>query len=211
MQIRTKILHMYTQEFQVPSEQIRLTFLRIPELAASSGQADAIEVLNQRSKLKLGYHTFMVRFLRSGLQIKKAPVSVEAAIECPVVVAKHKIRRQRSIEANAVSLKIRRIDHDWDLVCRNIRQVVGQEASQLIRKDRLIFKNMVQLTPLVHRGDQVKLQICSGNLTIESLAIAKRSGILGDLIPIENKMTGKRLTGRVEGRGMVVIPQEDQL
>ncbi len=210
-QIRQQVLDLYVQTFNVPDSVIELSFMRIPAIKNLKQKPVQTEVLVQRGEVKLGYQTFVVRFCQAGRLIKKAPVSVEAAIEYPVLVAKQKIKRHHLIKPQAVQLKSQRIMRDWDLVCRDEADVQGQEAIRVIRKGTRILKNMFRSVPLIHRGDEVKLQIRKGNLTVESLAIAKEDGGRGELIPLENKINKKRLTGRIEGPGLVVIPQEDQL
>ncbi len=210
-QIRRQVLDLYVQTFKVPDSAIELSFLRIPAVKTSKQKAVQTEVLAQQGRVKLGYQTFIVRFSQSGRLIKKAPVSVEAAIEYPVLVARQKIKRHQMIEPGAVRLQTLRIVRDWDLVCRNEAEVRGQEASRVIRKGSLILKNMFRPIPLIHRGDEVKLQIRSGNLTVESLAIAKEDGGKGEIISLESKINKKRLTGRIAGPGLVVIPEEGQL
>ncbi len=210
-QIRRQVMDLYIQTFKVPASAMELSFLRIPSVRSSKQATIQTEVLVQSGQVKLGYRTFIVHFSQSGRLIKKAPVSVEAAIEYPVLVAKQKIKRHQVIGQQAVELKTQRIVRDWDLVCRNETEVQGQEASRVIRKGALILKNMFRPVPLIHNGDEVKLQIRTGNLTVESLAVAKEDGGRGDIISLESKINKKRLTGRIEGPGLVVIPQEGQL
>ena len=210
-QIRRQVLDLYVQHFKVPASAIEISFLRIPTVKSTKQTEVQTEVLMQRAQLKLGYQTFIVHFSKHGRLIKKAPVSVETAIEWPVLVAAQKIKRRQRIAPKVLQLKKQRIVRDWDLVCRSTSDVQGQEASRVIRKGELILKNMFRHIPLIHRGDEVKVQIRSAGLTVESLAVAKQDGGLGERIALESKITKKRLTGRIEGPGLVVIPQEGQL
>ncbi len=114
-----------------------------------------------------------------------------------VVVAKRMLDRHQKITED--DLEVQRIEttkinrHFF----RRETPIVGKRTKQIIQKGRIIFAGMVELPPVVKRGDVVKIKIILNNVEVTALGQALEDGRLGDTIRVKNISSGKRLRAEV--------------
>ena len=75
--------------------------------------------------------------------------------------------------------------------------IIGYRTKQIIQKGKVIFASMVELPPVIKRGDVVKIEIILKNVEVTALGQALEDGRLGDTINVKNISSGKRLQARV--------------
>jgi flagella basal body P-ring formation protein FlgA len=85
----------------------------------------------------------------------------------------------------------------------NRDQVTGMSAGRRLPAGRPVRCADLRPTPLVHGGESVELRICRGAVAVAVRAIARRDGTLGQNVPVRNELTGRVVTARVIGPGVV--------
>ena len=81
----------------------------------------------------------------------------------------------------------------------------GYQLSTRLAPGRLLQFHHLELVPDVQRGEQVMIYFRRKHVTLVSPGKARRSGHIGDIIPVVAAVTGKRLYGRLESPGIVVV------
>lgn len=81
----------------------------------------------------------------------------------------------------------------------------GYQLSTSLAPGRLLQFHHLELVPDVYRGEHVMIYFRRKHVTLVSPGKARRSGHIGDIIPVVATVTGKRLYGRLESPGIVVV------
>jgi len=87
----------------------------------------------------------------------------------------------------------------------SLDDVVGQVARRSIAAGAPIFPGQLQASPEIHTGDQVAVEVSSGQARLSFEGRAAAVGRRGDWIPVRNPATGKTLRARVESAGKVTM------
>jgi flagella basal body P-ring formation protein FlgA len=81
--------------------------------------------------------------------------------------------------------------------------IAGASAGHDLAAGQPVRQADLRPTPLVRSGDPVELRIARGTVTVAVRAVARRSGALGQEIPVRNELTGRVVTARVAAPGVV--------
>ncbi len=114
-----------------------------------------------------------------------------------VVVAKRMLDRHQKItdqDLEVQRIETTRINRHF---FRRETPILGKRTKQIIQKGKIIFAGMVELPPVVKRGDVVKIKIILNNVEVTALGQALQDGRLGDTIRVKNISSGKRLRAEV--------------
>lgn len=81
---------------------------------------------------------------------------------------------------------------------------VGLKARAYIPQGKPVTTDLVELPPVVKRGDMVRLLVRSGGVSLETTAKALRDAALGESLPVEVEGRNKTVQGRAIGEGLVL-------
>ncbi|MDX9786431.1 MAG: flagellar basal body P-ring formation chaperone FlgA [Desulfobacterales bacterium] len=87
----------------------------------------------------------------------------------------------------------------------DIAEAAGQLAKVSIRPGTPIRSAMLEVPPLVQKGNRVKILAGSGKLKVTTMGIAKSSGGMGEQVRVENPTSNKIIIGRVSGESTVDV------
>lgn len=82
---------------------------------------------------------------------------------------------------------------------------VGKLVKSNIREGAFIRDSMLEVPPLIEKGDKVKLVAGRGALSVVTMGIAQTNGFLGGQINIENINSKKTIVGRVRDASTVEV------
>ncbi|MBF0627908.1 MAG: flagellar basal body P-ring formation protein FlgA [Magnetococcales bacterium] len=85
------------------------------------------------------------------------------------------------------------------------KQVVGQSASRQLQANRPLQSDWFSAPQVVARGERVQVVASRGALQIESTAIAKSAGRVGETITMENPASHKKFDARITGPGRAEV------
>jgi len=114
-----------------------------------------------------------------------------------VVVAKRMLDRHQKITEDDIQTQRVETTNFRRHFFRRDEAIVGHRTRQIIQKGKVIFANMVELPPVVKRGDVVKIKIILKNVEVTALGQALEDGRLGQTIHVKNISSGKRLQAKV--------------
>jgi len=116
-----------------------------------------------------------------------------------VIKAKNNIQSKDKISAYNT--------YDDEIAFKNFNSIPLQNVSlgqvmsaRNIKKDTIITAQYVKKTPLIRRGERVRVQLNDGSVHIELEAKALKDGSLSDIIPVR-KSDGTRLDVTIIGKG----------
>ncbi|MBS1959346.1 MAG: flagellar basal body P-ring formation protein FlgA [Bdellovibrionales bacterium] len=71
------------------------------------------------------------------------------------------------------------------------------ESRQTILENQFVTRNAVQKQPDIRKGEMVKLELTSGDLSLVTQAIVQESGLVGDRIHVLTLKTKKEIVGKL--------------
>ena len=75
--------------------------------------------------------------------------------------------------------------------------LVGKRAKTNIGIGRVIYKSMVEIPPVIKRGQRVLIVAESDTLKVTAPGVAKEDGRIGELIKVQNLLSKKVVIGKV--------------
>lgn len=132
-------------------------------------------------------------------------VTANIAIQGPVVIAVRDLSRGAPIEPSDIRL----VERDTSNLLRGhfdaLNQVVGRTLKRSLRRDQVITPSLLVVWKTIKRGQEITILAGSGGVEVRMKGKAMRSGNPGELIPIQNLSSKKKLDARVVSAGIVRI------
>lgn len=122
-----------------------------------------------------------------------------------VVVAKNYLPKHHVIKESDVHLVYRNISKYPADVITNIKEVIGQRTSLHLNAWEVLRKSMVEIPPLVKKGDYVTLLAENGGFRITTIGEVKEEGRQGEIVKVLNISSKKEIYGRVLDKETVQV------
>jgi flagella basal body P-ring formation protein FlgA len=136
--------------------------------------------------------------LRAGGE-KAREVRVQARVEiyADVVVARNSLRRHQVVEEKDVQVVNKNITLLPGDVATDLQDVLAKRMNLSVNSQEVLRKSMVEVPPLVKKGDRVTLLVENPSFRITSAGEVKEDGRKGDRIRVLNISSKKDVHGRV--------------
>jgi len=136
--------------------------------------------------------------LRAGGE-KAREVRVQARVEiyADVVVARNSLRRHQVVEEKDVQVVNKNITLLPGDVATDLQDVLAKRMTLSVNSREVLRKSMVEVPPLVKKGDRVTLLVENPSFRITSAGEVKEDGRRGDRIRVLNLSSKKEVHGRV--------------
>ena len=175
----------------------RIKDLRVPERIILPRGHITYQVMAPRNTKYLGKIPLAVHFIVDGQFQKKVWTSATIEMFVDVVVAAKPLQKHKTITEDVIELRQMDLAHLPANVITDPMAVLGKRARSTISAKTVLRTDLIELPPLVKRGDIVVIVAESKGLRITALGKAKRKGSLGERIPVENFDSKKILNAQV--------------
>lgn len=145
----------------------------------------------------VGLTPLSVHFYVNGKIHKKLMVSVKIEVMSDIVVTKKPLGRYQIITEADISLNRMNLAKLPSNVIRKVEDVLGKRTRRTIDSNTPLRPDLIELPPLVKRGDIVKIIVESEGLKVTALGKAKEKGRLGEMIKVTNVDSSKAIYARV--------------
>ena len=81
----------------------------------------------------------------------------------------------------------------------------GQQSKQTILEGQFVVDSAIQRQPDIRKGDLVKLELISGDLTLTTQAVTEESGSICGQIRVTTSKTKREITGRIKENRTVEV------
>jgi flagellar basal body P-ring formation protein FlgA len=132
-------------------------------------------------------------------------VSANVGRELPVVVARRDIARGDPIGEEDLGLEVLDTSHLLRGHFSEVAEVAGHTSKRTLRRGQAITPSMLVVQKTIRRGEQITILSAIGPIEVRSQGKALRDGNSGDLIPVINSSSKKKLQARVLSSGMVSV------
>jgi flagella basal body P-ring formation protein FlgA len=130
---------------------------------------------------------------------KDREIRVQARVEiyADVVMAKTSLRRHQTIGERDVQLVNKNITLFPGDVATGLEEVLGKRMVLSVNPQEILRKSMVEVPPLIRKGDRVTLLVENAHFKITGTGEAKEDGRAGERIRVINMSSQKEVFGRV--------------
>jgi len=152
-----------------------------------------------------GHFTASILFSVNGREAKKVRVSGRIDLYADVVVARQLLRKHHEIQERDVHLATRNISLLPQDVVTEVETVLGQRTTMTINGQEVIRRSMVEVPPLVRKGDRVLMAINDSQFKITTWGEVKEEGRRGDRVKLINLSSKREVYGKVLDSNTVQI------
>lgn len=138
-----------------------------------------------------------ITFYLNGRKAQEIHFQAQIEIYAWVVVAKNYLPKHQVIKESDVHLSYRNITKYPADVLSEIKEVVGKRTSLHINAWEVLRKSMVEVPPVVKRGDLVTLLAENEGFRITTIGEVKEEGRQGEIVKVLNISSRKEIFGRV--------------
>ena len=132
-------------------------------------------------------------------------VSANVGLELPVVVASRDLARGEPLQTGDLQLKKMDTTHLLRGHFDSLQPLLGSTLKRTLRRGQVLTPSMLVAQKTVRRGEQITIVSAIGSIEVRSRGKALRDGNPGDLIPVQNSASKKKLQARVVSAGIVSI------
>jgi flagella basal body P-ring formation protein FlgA len=203
--IRQLISDYIFQSSPWPREKMNIKDIRFNDrVVLPAGEITGLVVPPPNAKLA-GTVPFSVEFKVNGETVKKLWATADIEVWTAVVVTRRPLGRFQQITAADVQLeRMDLAELPADTFAR-LEDVIGKRAKRTVHPKVVLSENLIELPPLIKRGDVVKIIAESPTLKLSALGVAKETGARGDRIRVENLDSSRPIYARVVDAGTVRI------
>jgi len=117
------------------------------------------------------------------------------------------------IDPNSLRMETVSVPLDSERLAERIEDVLGRVPKKSVHAGEPIPLAILNLPPVVHRGDAIKVEVRSGQTRLVFDAVAQGSAGNGEMVDLRNPDSGRIFRARVEdsGRAVVVVPSRESL
>jgi flagella basal body P-ring formation protein FlgA len=122
-----------------------------------------------------------------------------------VVVAKNSLRRHQIVDEKDVHLVNRNITQQAADVVTDLEEVLGKRVTLSVNTQEVLRKSMLEVPPLVKKGDRVILVVENTHFKITCMGEVKEEGRAGERIKVTNISSKREVYGRVLDTHTVLV------
>ncbi len=138
-----------------------------------------------------------ITFYLNGRKAQEVHFYAQVEIYAWVVVAKNYLPKHKIIKESDVHLVYRQINKYPADVLTEIKEAIGKRTSLHINAWEVLRKSMVEVPPLVKKGDYVTLLAENEGFRITTVGEVREEGRQGDMVKVLNISSKKEIFGRV--------------
>lgn len=176
---------------------VRIRDVRVPGSIVLPSRSYELSIRISPNTRYLGHTPLQLVFDLGRAGKKRIWASAYVEVMRPVVIARYPMERNQMISARDVCLEKRDMARVPLGAVTDLNWVVGRRLKRAVRMGTILKKAMVDMPPLVKRGDVVNLVIETGRLKITALGRAEQRGGKGDTVRVVNLDSKRRIYGKV--------------
>lgn len=188
-----------------PVTEWKLVEIRLPAERKIPSDFDDYDIALARSAHRGTSYVLTYRFFNNDRLIKKLNVTARVELFADVVVAKQKIDRNTTITEEMLGLEKLKIDSIKPDFCTQIANVSGKRAERNLKAGKPIYKSELGVPMDVKAGDIVMIVAEKENLKVTAKGVAKKSGLTGEMIPVINLRSNKKIFAEIIGTSKVRV------
>ncbi len=186
------------------SKQVTIKISPAKGIVLAAGEI-TYEVVPRKREDYLGVTNLSVIFMVNGRVEKKLWVNAHIDVSKEIVVSNHLLRRHYTITEGDIRLEKMNLAELSANVVTDPLEVIGKRTKRVIDPNLPIKLNILEVPPLVRRGDLVTIVAESDTLKITTQGIVSENGCKGEMVRVINTNSRKDFYARVVDSRTVAI------
>jgi flagella basal body P-ring formation protein FlgA len=179
-----------------PREDVVISRVHTGEVIVLPGNQFTFEVMPPNGSY-LGDTALRVVFRVNGREVRKVRIFGHIDICREVVCMTRSMRRHEVIREGDLCMARRNISRISEPAISDIREAVGKRLVSSVRAGEIIKQDMVEVTPIIKKGDLVAIIADTAVLLIRAQGEAMEGGAEGEMIRVRNSKSKKDVYARV--------------
>ena len=185
------------QNISPDNGMVRIKAVHVPDRVILSKGRIAYKVAAPRSRQLMGNCSLAVDFSVNGHSQKRIWATAQVEVLGPVVVTRKPLGRYKPISEDDIVVQTMDLANLPSNVLSDPEAVIGKRTKRAIGAQTPLRADVIELPPLVKRGDLVMIIVEAQGLKITARGLVKKKGRLGERIPVVNVDSKKMLYARV--------------
>ena len=198
----TEFLHRY---FAKTGEEFDLHFRHIPELSKGLPDDCVFKVISNADQTFRGNVVMIVAAVFQGRTVKKYPVSLKIKVYKEVLVALNTVDRGSLLNPANFELVKREITMLRESPVDSFDELINQQAARVIGKNSILTWNEKEPVPAIKQGDIITITLQADSFHITARGRARKSGGVGETIPVVNLSSLKEIDAVVIDSNTVAV------
>lgn len=186
-----------TRNLPRDNRMVRIKEIHAPESVLLPKGRIAYKVTAARNRKLMGNCSLAVDFSVNGRSHKRIWATAQIEVRGPVVVTSKPLGRYKPITEDDIVVQTMDLANLPANVLTDPEAVLGKRTKRAIGAQIPLRADVIELPPLVKRGDLVMIIVESKGLKITARGLVKKKGRLGERIPVVNVDSKKVLYARV--------------
>lgn len=153
----------------------------------------------------LGRRTLNLQVMVDGLPAGAVKLSGDLLLFKKIVCLKQGLSRHTVLADEDVELVRRNVSFLGNDLLTRLEDAVGQRLRTSLRAGTALSSAMLELVPLVHRGDMVTILARSTRFSITVPGEVRTAGAKGEIVKVKNLMSRKEIYARVVSSEVVAV------
>ena len=149
------------------------------------------------------YISLPIQIILNGKTYRTLIISLKVKSFKKVIVAAKTIPRDKHLSETDIFVEERDIIPLPGSALVDKSDVYGKRAKRRISQGEILTNEMIEIPPLIYRGDKVVILFESPHLKVTTLGMAKEDGYEGKIIRVENINSKKIITAKVINEKLV--------
>ena len=188
-----------------PRKKIEIRDLRVQEKAALPQGSFSSEVMLSEQACRGGQVSGTVLFSSQGREVRRVRFSARVDLYGEVVVARTYLKKHHEIQEGDIQTVQRNLALLPNDVMAEAGEVLRQRTVLSVNGNEVLRKSMVEVPPLVRKGDRVLMTVDHPFFKITTWGEVKEEGRKGDRVKLVNLSSKKEVYGRVLNGNTVQI------
>lgn len=190
---------------QDPKKQVEIREFRPSEKVPVPKGIISYEILLPERAVRGGNVAGTLTLLSSGKEIKKVRFNARVDVYADVLVASRYLKKNQAIHPEDFQWAKKNIALLPQDILTEEKELLGKRTNQSINAQEALRMYMVEIPPLVQKGDRVVLVVENEQFKITTLGEVKESGRKGERIKLVNLGSKKEVYGRVVDANTALI------
>lgn len=178
-------------------DEVNITGLNFNEAVILPRGDVTYQVLPQPNEDYLGSTAISVLILVDGKPQKKVWLNADIEVYRPVVLTTRPLSRFHVMNAGDVKVERKNIAQLSSNILGDASELVGKRIKTALSANTPLRADMLELTPLVKRGDVVNLVVESNLLRVVTVGMVEEQGRRGETVRVVNMNSRREVFGKV--------------
>jgi flagella basal body P-ring formation protein FlgA len=191
--------------FADSGEEYEVQFRHLPEPDIKATSGAVFKVSSAKEEKLRDNVVIIVSAFKNGKVIKSYPVSLKIRCFRRILVANQNINHHQILSPEMFSYERRETTRMLQPPLTNVDAVKGKWATRLISRGSVVTVDKIEPIPAIKQGDLVTIAFDAEDFQITAQGRARKSGLIGEEIPVLNLDSLKEINAKVRDARTVVV------